>query len=90
MLSLISILLPIKRYSLCACPFDELMHGYLAKPIRPLELDQLLANHMARRMDFPRLQLLMKQINSQPSAPRRHISVAICLIGSLTRCDDPL
>jgi CheY-like chemotaxis protein len=27
------------------------MDGYLAKPIRPLELDQLLASHMARRME---------------------------------------
>ena len=28
------------------------MDGYLAKPIRPLELDELLASHLVRRMDL--------------------------------------
>jgi hypothetical protein len=28
------------------------MDGYLAKPIRPLELDELLENHIARRMEL--------------------------------------
>jgi two-component system, sensor histidine kinase and response regulator len=27
------------------------MDGYLAKPIRPLELDELLERHIARRME---------------------------------------
>jgi two-component system sensor histidine kinase/response regulator len=28
------------------------MDGYLAKPIRPLELDELLESHIARRMEL--------------------------------------
>jgi two-component system sensor histidine kinase/response regulator len=37
------------REKYLACGMD----GYLAKPIRPLELDELLESHIARRMESP-------------------------------------